>query len=1087
MTIIGDYFTLTKKHKVQYGENTIVLLQVGVFFEVYALLGENGMYMGSDIETFTTINDLVMAKKQIKMSDDKGILRNVMQSGFHIDHSEKYINRLQKHGFTMVIYTQDMQAKNTSRSLTEVISPGTYFTHETTQLSNNIMCIWIHKSKARKSLGEKITIGTTVIDILTGYISSSQFHREFYHTPCTYDELERIVSIHNPSECIVISNLSKQIVDEIIIFSSIKSRKMHVISELTEDDTDKKNINDKEKKNVKLSTKINNHHGTEIAFRTYAKNCENQTYQIATVEKFYPFIPSEQIIEIFPTHIIAIQSLTFILNFVYQHSPNLVNKLQQPIFENHSDKLVLANHSLKQLNILSDNKETGKLSSVSSFLNNCVTVMGKREFSRTLHNPTTNIEWLNCSYAITEYSLQKNIWETLRNNLSGINDIEKFARKLVLNKVNPKELCVFHNDISKILRLYNEIKTDATINEHINNSIKLDDKPISDEYISHSCNTILSNINKSFYIERCSHIYNLNSEFLSSIANPKEFFIKQGVSSIIDQLFNDCIHSRKKLEAIRAWLSDRVATIEKTKKTKKTKTQSKVSTDALMACLAGNQNTASTTSAVETKKQVNYIKIHDTPKSNPILMGTNIRIKLLQDAVKSLSKHENVDKTVTLHYKDNAGEDCDFKFSYDKLEYFTIGSNKKDMGVSNKTINDLAFKTKQSEAKLVSEIIAFFNLFITDLTQYYDTLRNIIQFTTTVDILQAKCYIANKYNYQKPTIVQSEKAFFSIEGIRHPLIEHIQINELYVTNDICLGKLANENGCVDEDIYNGMLLYGTNAVGKTSLIKSIGIAVIMAQAGLYVPCKSFCYFPYHSIYTRILGNDNIFKGLSTFAVEMTELRTILRMADKNSLILGDELCSGTESDSALSIFTAGLEHLHETGATHLFATHFHEIQRFDEITALHKLCMKHMAVTYNEEEDTLIYDRKLRPGPGDSMYGLEVCKSLHLPDDFLRRAHYLRTKYNDTQQNILSQKPSHFNAKKIKGLCELCSNKGTEVHHLQHQQKANNKNNYIDDTFHKNHKANLITVCEDCHNKFHNNNEEHIRVKTTNGYKISPI
>ena len=109
------------------------------------------------------------------------------------------------------------------------------------------------------------------------------------------------------------------------------------------------------------------------------------------------------------------------------------------------------------------------------------------------------------------------------------------------------------------------------------------------------------------------------------------------------------------------------------------------------------------------------------------------------------------------------------------------------------------------------------------------------------------------------------------------------------------------------------------------LIKSVGIAVIMAQAGLYVPCSSFRYSPYTRIFTRILGADNIFKGLSTFAVEMSELRAILNQADENSLVLGDELCSGTESDSALSIFTAGLEHLHAKKSTFLFATHFHEV------------------------------------------------------------------------------------------------------------------------------------------------------------------
>ena len=141
-------------------------------------------------------------------------------------------------------------------------------------------------------------------------------------------------------------------------------------------------------------------------------------------------------------------------------------------------------------------------------------------------------------------------------------------------------------------------------------------------------------------------------------------------------------------------------------------------------------------------------------------------------------------------------------------------------------------------------------------------------------------------------------------------------NEIYVPNDVCLGKS-------DGDL--GILLYGTNAVGKTSLIKALGISVIMAQSGMYVPCESFTYSPYKYIFTRIIGNDNIFKGLSTFGVEMSELRVILNNCDNNSLILGDELCSGTETDSALSIFNASIEVMSERKSNFMFATHFHEL------------------------------------------------------------------------------------------------------------------------------------------------------------------
>jgi DNA mismatch repair protein MutS len=265
-----------------------------------------------------------------------------------------------------------------------------------------------------------------------------------------------------------------------------------------------------------------------------------------------------------------------------------------------------------------------------------------------------------------------------------------------------------------------------------------------------------------------------------------------------------------------------------------------------------------------------------------------------------------------------------------------------------------------------------------------------------------------------------------------------------------------------------MLIYGTNAVGKTSLIRAIGIAIIMAQAGLYVPCSSFTYCPYTTIFTRILGNDNLFKGLSTFQVEMSELRVILRTATDRSLILGDELCSGTEMDSAIAIFVAGLTHLHRVGCTFLFATHMHEINGYDEVRLLTKLCMKHLTVVYDKAKDTLIYNRKLADGPGASMYGLEVCKALHLPDAFLEFANAVRLRHRAPPSDIgiLSFEPSHFNAHKLKGVCERCSKElAQEVHHLLPQKDADSQN-YIGHVP-KNHVANLMALCTRCHDEVH--------------------
>jgi DNA mismatch repair protein MutS len=375
------------------------------------------------------------------------------------------------------------------------------------------------------------------------------------------------------------------------------------------------------------------------------------------------------------------------------------------------------------------------------------------------------------------------------------------------------------------------------------------------------------------------------------------------------------------------------------------------------------------------------------------------------------------------------------------------------------------------------EIENIFNDFVRKFQNTFDyQFQKIVDGLTIVDNLQNKVYIALKNKYTKPVISgrgidKDKESYVKAKDLRHCLIEHINTSEIYVTNDIELGQGTEQDG---------ILLYGTNAVGKTSLIRAIGIAVIMAQSGLYVPCSSFEYMPYQSIFTRILGNDNLFKGMSTFMVEMSELRVILKSANNHALILGDELCSGTEMDSAISIFVAGLKKMHDAKCSFIFATHMHEINKYEEVMALNRMTMKHLEVTYNKETDSLVYDRKLKDGSGFSMYGLEVCKSLHLPDDFLEYANNIRLKYRNSEQSILSLSTSRYNTNKIRATCEMCKTEiGTEIHHLQHQKNAD-KYDFIG-YFHKNHSANLISICEKCHSNIHSSGDQHRKVKTSNG------
>jgi DNA mismatch repair protein MutS len=1021
MSIINEYLELTKKYKREYGEKTLVLMEVGLFFEVYALINPDGTYTGSNIEEFAKINDMVIAKK----AHCTGDLQTVM-AGMGTAHADKYIQKLQEHDYTIVIYKQEGAGKNITRVLAEIISPGTFFPSESEKLSNNIMCLWLHKSNATKSLPSQVTVGLSNIDIYTGKTSLFQFAMPYNHSPATYDELERYVSAYRPSECLVVANIPDHFVNEVVNFVGLENTKIHKVS---------------------ISVSISNasisvsNATNASSLEAAAKNAEKQVYQVDIIKKYFPHLSNFH--EMFPTHSVAIQAFCFLLEFVYQHSPNLVKKLAEPVFENYSDRLILSNHTLHQLNIVDDARHTGRLRSVSSFLNNCVTTMGKRQFLYNLHYPITHKPSLQASYDITEHLLKNGSWQSLRVPLNTISDMEKLARKIIARRILPKNLTSLVEDLTNIEGLYAQTKADAVLARHMASARHMA-KHATD--LDVACRTIRADIQRVFNLEICRNLSDLNDIAL---------IINKGVSKTIDELCQESMDGRDKLEAVCNYLSDQIQQCEKS-----------------------------------TTKKTQYVRINETAKNNATIVGTSRRIALLKNALGASKK-----TSVTLTYMSGYSKNTEtFELDLTALDYTNSGGSKTDMIVTSKQIRSITSENVEAKENLIRETQLVFLTYIQDFAKFENDFQALIKYTTEIDMLQCKCFIAHKYNYCKPQIVAPEagdKSAFSFRGIRHPLIEHLQTNELYVTNDMTLGTSARaaDTSAADTSASacNGILLYGTNAVGKTSFIKSVGIAVIMAQAGLYVPCEVFAYNPYRNIFTRILGNDNLFKGLSTFAVEMTELRTIITMANQHSLVLGDELCSGTESDSALSIFTAGLEILHARESTFLFATHFHEINKYDEIANLTKMKMMHMAVHYNKETNVLVYDRKLRDGPGESMYGLEVCKSLNLPEAFLQRAHDIRMKYHPEKQNVLALSPSHFNARKLVGNCELCQKqKASEVHHLQHQKNANPDNAYIQ-SFHKNHVANLLNICEACHKKIHQTNKEHKVVKTTAGYKLKPI
>ena len=1007
--ITKEYFDLTKEYTQKYGERTIILLQVGAFFEVYALKDENGNITESQIEEFSQICQLNIAEKKIVYKS-----KNVLMAGFRDYVLDKNLQKITDNGYTAVVYVQDKTETGIVRVLYGVYSAGTYISYETDsspQITNNITCVWIDKYKpmerSSQSLNSKtretIVYGVATVNIFTGKSSLFEYQTPFILNPTTFDELERYISVYAPNEIILISPLEDNINNTILQYAGVKSSSIH-------------RINSADEKNEKVL------------------NCTKQKY----INHIISLLFGEETFNIcyeFHSNTIATQAYCYLINFLQEHNPDLIRNISIPEFNNATDRMILANHTLKQLNIIDDlsidGKRNGQFSSVLSFLNKCSSPIGRRKFQTQLLNPTTNAEWLVKEYSMIEnLLLPENIHfiGNFRKLLGQIRDIEKVCRQLVSNKVYPSTIFHLHNSIQIIKQINiclaeNNIICDYLCSDFINKDLN------SYNYIDKLCTDIIQYLDKLLNIQVCKNI--------SSTVSFECNIINEGVSSQLDEIVKLRQEKISIFECVKSQLN------------------------GLMYNNGQNADTE-------------FIKTHETEKLGLSLQITKTRGTVLKNIIKKILDTDacySIDISspqFSFHLKD-------IKFSnasstYDEIEIPCLNKICKELLQYKDKINLLINDTYNTILKNLEK-------------EWFRGLEILANYVAKLDVLQCKAYIAHNYKYCKPEIVNdtNNKSFVKAYELRHCLIEHIQQNEIYVTNDISIG--------FEKD---GMLLYGTNAVGKTSFIRALGISLIMAQSGMYVPCSQFQYKPYTAIYSRILGNDNIFKGLSTFAVEMSELRVILKMADSKSLILGDELCSGTETESALSIFVAGLMELHNKQSSFIFATHFHEIINYDEVKSLARLSLNHMSVIYDRSKDCLIYDRKLKNGAGTKTYGLEVCKSLYLTDEFLEKAYAIRNKYYPETRGELSQKISTYNSKKIRGICELCKeNIGEEIHHLQQQKDADNEG-FIGH-FHKNHKANLMTVCENCHDKIHrdnsNNNVENTldikqRKKTTKGYNV---
>ena len=242
-----------------------------------------------------------------------------------------------------------------------------------------------------------------------------------------------------------------------------------------------------------------------------------------------------------------------------------------------------------------------------------------------------------------------------------------------------------------------------------------------------------------------------------------------------------------------------------------------------------------------------------------------------------------------------------------------------------------------------------------------------------LDVFASLSLVASRNNYVRPTV--NSRGVIDIRGGRHPVVEKMIPNDMFIANDV---KLDNGENRI-------AVITGPNMAGKSTYMRQVALIVLMAQIGSFVPAQKAKIGIVDRIFTRVGASDDLASGQSTFMVEMTEVANILRNATRNSLLILDEIGRGTSTFDGLSIAWAVIEHIASPkilGAKTLFATHYHELTELEgKIPGVNNYC-----IAVKERGDDIVFLRKIVRGGADKSYGIQVAKLAGVPDSVIDRA-----------------------------------------------------------------------------------------------------
>tara|TARA_B110000914_G_C15514568_1_gene472677 strand:- start:344 stop:3400 length:3057 start_codon:yes stop_codon:yes gene_type:complete len=939
MTLIDNYFKQQSYFTDKYGPKTIVLMEVGKFYEIYGL--ETKKERIGDVYTVANLLNILVSRRNGKEKDISR--KNPLMAGFPNYTIDKYVKILLKHKYTIIQIDQDSHGKkNPKRIITKIHSPGTDVDYKETFKSNFLASIHIEVSSCINSVYSQFICGLSIIDVTTGFNYIYEFSIKHQKIIFALSQLKEKLLLINPNEIVWSATVCTDSISAVINnFFSLQSCPCH--------------------KTIIEPLKLQNH----ILSSVFSNNTNHSIFDFLHIIRLT----------------FACTSYVNLIKFVKSHNANALTKLEKPEIRNFSKMLCLTNTTINQLHIVSTNNNQA---SINSIVNKCFTSLGKRCLLHRLTHPIYDSEILQKRYDGISKFMEKTtdeqyIFHKTGEHLRNIIDIERGHRRMRIGNLHPSQcasLCISYERIKDLL-----VTLQNTSAKHIHVFKK---ETELDKFIAEFTSVF--------------DILQLSKYHLDTIG--KSFFIK-GKFPSLDEYEHRLDQLMLELEQLCKSYSD----------------------------------------FIDPKKS--SIRLLHNERDGYYMNVTKKRFEILSKS--DANKSTNNDNLPL-------------------LSSFIIQKTKNDvklLGGKLGIISDSMFKIK---TQLISSVKEQY-LKITEewSNKYNELFLHAIDFIKEVDVTTSGAYCALNYNYTCPKITsavdQDKPSYVSFKQIRHPIIENIYDKVPYVPNDICIGKCGSQN-------QQGILLYGVNAAGKSSLMKAVGTNLILAQAGLFVAASEMKYIPYTHIFTRLTKNDDLHSGKSSFAVEMCELRNILIRANKNSLVLGDELCSGTESTSALSIVSAGIQSLYKKESSFLFATHLHELHKLDIVQKLPNLVKYHLTVIYEPSTDNLIYNRKLVKGVGSSLYGLEVCKGMDMPKEFIETALKVREQIAKNKGEMVDTQISSYNAKSIRHKCEICSNPATDTHHIQYQKEANEIQ--MIGSIHKNRLSNLVGLCTSCHNSVHN-------------------